>query len=134
MKTFYKITTVLFAFSLVGIVLGVQSCDKEVETKEVLEVLTPAKLDQTAGTWTPIILTNYSTQVPVAAPAPTNSPAYVADIATIKDAPSKLTKGQRDIIAYWSAGGVLRWNQILRGLVAKYNLPPAPKADGTYAT
>jgi hypothetical protein len=27
---------------------------------------------------------------------------------------------------------VLRWNQILRGLVARYNLPPAPRSDGSY--
>ena len=133
MKTLYhKIISLFFAFSAVSIALGLQSCDKEVETKEVLGVLTPAKLDETAGTWTPVILTNYSTQVPLAPPAATTSAAYVAEIAAIKDAQSKLTKSQRSIIEYWSAGGVLRWNQILRGLVAKYNLPPAPKADGSY--
>ena len=27
---------------------------------------------------------------------------------------------------------MLRWNQILRELVARYNLPPAPRDDGTY--
>ncbi len=133
MKTiYYKVISLFFVFSLIGLVLGLQSCNKEVETKEVLGILTPAKLDQTAGTWTPVILTNYSTQVPVAAPAATSSAAYIAEIAAIKDAQSKLTKSQRRIIDYWSAGGVLRWNQILRGLVAKYNLPPAPKADGSY--
>jgi hypothetical protein len=135
MKTFYhKVISLFFVFSVIAIALGLQSCNKDVETKEVLGVLTPSKLDQTASTWTPIILTNYSTQVPVAAPAATSSAAYLAEIAAIKDAQSKLTKSQRSIIEYWSAGGVLRWNQILRGLVAKYNLPPAPKADGTYAT
>ena len=46
MKTFYhKVISLFLAFSLIGIVLGVQSCNKEVETKEVLGVLTPAKLD-----------------------------------------------------------------------------------------
>lgn len=130
MKIFYqKVTSLFFVFSI-GVCL--QNCDKEVETKEVLGVLRPAKLDQTAGTWTPVILTNYTTQVPLAAPAATSSPAYAAEIAAIKDAQSKLTKSERSIIEYWSAGGVLRWNQILRGLVAKYNLPPAPKADGSY--
>ncbi|MEK6782752.1 MAG: phosphatase PAP2 family protein [Bacteroidota bacterium] len=133
MKTFYKNIAILFiVFSVIGIALSLQSCSKEVETKEVLGVLTPTKLDQTAGTWTPIILTDYSTQVPVAAPAATTSDAYLAEIAAIKDAQSKLTKSQRSIIEYWSAGGVLRWNQILRELVARYNLPPAPKADGSY--
>ena len=32
----------------------------------------------------------------------------------------------------WGAGGVMRWNQITRELVARWNLPPAPRADGTY--
>ena len=134
MKTFHsKVVSLFLTFSAIGIVLGVQSCDKEVETKEVLGVLTPASLDQTAGTWTPIILTtNYVTQVPVAAPTAVTSAAYIAEIAAVKDVQSKLTKSQRNSINYWSAGGVLRWNQILRGLVAKYNLPPAPKADGSY--
>ena len=27
---------------------------------------------------------------------------------------------------------MLRWNQIMRELVARYNLPPAPRADDTY--
>ena len=27
---------------------------------------------------------------------------------------------------------MLRWNQIVRGLVARYSLPPAPRPDGTY--
>jgi hypothetical protein len=35
-------------------------------------------------------------------------------------------------VAYWSAGAVLRWNELLRGLVAKHNLPPYQNADGTY--
>jgi len=33
---------------------------------------------------------------------------------------------KRKSIEYWSDGGVLRWNQIFRELVARYNLPPAP--------
>jgi thiamine pyrophosphate-dependent acetolactate synthase large subunit-like protein len=70
--------------------------------------------------------------VPVAAPTDPSSDAYKAELAAIKDAQSKLTNGQRDIIEFWSGGGVLRWNQIFRELVARYNLPPAPRADGSY--
>ena len=33
---------------------------------------------------------------------------------------------------YWTRCGVLRWNEIQRELVARYNLPPAPRANGTY--
>jgi hypothetical protein len=35
-------------------------------------------------------------------------------------------------VKYWSAGAVLRWNEILRELVAKHNLPPYQNPDGTY--
>src|SRR6185295_15948293 len=108
-------------------------CSKEVETTGNLSALTPSRMDETAGTWVPIILTtNYSTQVPVAAPVATSTDAYKAEIAAIVDAQSKLTQDQVNIINYWSAGGVLRWNQVFREMVAKYNLPPAPRADGSY--
>ena len=43
-----------------------------------------------------------------------------------------MTDVQRHALSVWSAGGVLHWNEIERGLVARYNLPPAPRADGTY--
>jgi hypothetical protein len=91
----------------------------------------PLTLDEDAGDWTLKILTS-NTQIVVPTPASTSSDGYLAELAAIKDAQSRLTKSQRDAIEYWSAGGVLRWNQIMRGLVAKYNLPPAPAANGTY--
>ena len=62
-----------------------------------------------------------------AAPAPVSSDAYRAELASIKSTPrANLTDAQREAIHYWSGGGVLRWNQILRELVARYNLPPRP--------
>lgn len=128
MKTYYN-KTILLVFAL--LFFGVNSC-KDIEV-ESFGPLNPASLDETAGTWKPIILTtNYTTQVPVAAPAAVTSDAYKAELASIKDIQSGLTKNQKNIIAYWSAGGVLRWNQILRQLVARYNLPPAPTAVGAY--
>ena len=36
------------------------------------------------------------------------------------------------MVKYWSAGAVFRWNEIMRQLVAKYNLPPYQNPDGTY--
>ena len=39
---------------------------------------------------------------------------------------------QTNKIKYWGAGGVLRWNEIMRELVAKHNLPPYQNEDGTY--
>lgn len=106
------------------------SCDKSVSPLEELPPLQPSSLDATAGTWRMIALTG-PTQFTVAAPAATSSPAYAAEIAAIKSAQSDLTTDQRSAIAYWSGGGVMRWNQILRELVARYNLPPAPE-NGAY--
>lgn len=133
MKTFYhKTRFVYLVCTAVALALSINSC-KEIQVNEKLGgPLTPARLDETAGTWTPVILTNYAAQVPVAAPAPVTSDTYKAELAAIKDAQSKLTKAQKEIINYWSEGGVLRWNQFLRDLMAKFNLPPAPNADDTY--
>lgn len=107
------------------------SCDKNLDFSEKLSPVTPASLDEDAGTWRMIVLASPN-QIAVAAPAEVTSDAYKTELASIKDAQSKLTKKQKDIIAYWSGGGVLRWNQMLRELVARFNLPPAPRADGSY--
>lgn len=126
-----KLFTGLTISILSVILLLPVSCNKEIELTEQLEPSTPASADLDAGTWDMIVLTS-PTQIAVAAPAEVTSPAYLAELSAIKDAQSKLTGKQKDIIKFWSAGGVLRWNQMLRKLVARYNLPPAPRADGVY--
>jgi hypothetical protein len=90
-----------------------------------------ATTDPDAGAWRMIVLTG-PTQVPVAAPAQTNSLDYQAELASIKAAQSRLTSDQRRIIDYWKGGGVLRWNELMLQLVARANLPPAPNPDGSY--
>jgi hypothetical protein len=107
------------------------SCDKSIESSEKLTALQPTSLDEDAGNWNMIVLTS-STQIAVPAPADVTSDAYQAELTSIRDAQSHLTKQQKQAIEYWSGGGVLRWNQILRELVARFNLPPAPRADNTY--
>ncbi len=121
----FILSTLLFS------AVAVTSCDKTIEDSEQLVPLTPSNLDTDAASWTMTFMTG-PTQVAVPAPSDINSDAYKAELASIKDAQSKLTKTQRESIEYWSGGGILRWNQIFRELVAEYNLPPAPRADGTY--
>jgi hypothetical protein len=87
--------------------------------------------DANAGTWKMLVL-NSSSQVAVPAPAPVNDAAYLAEVAAVKAAQSKITAGQRQSMDYWSRGGVIRWNEILLELVSKLNLPPAPLPDGSY--
>jgi len=121
-------STFRFPFALV---VAIAACDKTITSSEVLPPLQVASLDSTAGTWQMIVLSG-PTQFTVAAPAAETSAAYIAELTAIKTAQSKLTAAQRRSIDYWAGGGVLRWNQIVRELVARYNLPPAPRSDGTY--
>jgi PAP2 superfamily len=107
------------------------SCDKAIVQTEDLLPLTAASVDATAGSWKMIVLSTPN-QVAVAAPAAVTSDTYKAELTSIKSLQAGMTQVQRERIDYWAGGGVLRWNQILRGLVAKYNLPPAPRADGSY--
>lgn len=114
-----------------AVALSGVGCDNTISPTEALPPLEPAALDANAGSWRMMVLTGPD-QFSVAAPAAVTSPAYLAELSAIKATQAKLTGAQRQAIAYWSGGGVLRWNQILRELVAQFNLPPAPAADGSY--
>ncbi|MEA2761956.1 MAG: hypothetical protein QOD47_1240 [Gemmatimonadaceae bacterium] len=114
-----------------GLALIVAGCDKTIGPFEVLPPLQPASLEPTAGSWRMILLAGPS-QIAVAAPAAVTSTAYLGELDAIRASQATLTSNQRQAIAYWSGGGVMRWNQILRELVARYNLPPAPKDEGGY--
>ena len=107
------------------------SCDRVVQPTETLPPLEAASLDADAGSWSMLLLSGPD-QFAVAAPAATTSDAYLAELAAIKVAQSRMTDAQRRAAAYWAGGGVLRWNQIQRELVARFNVPPAPRSDGTY--
>lgn len=111
--------------------LAVAGCDKSVGPFEVLPPLEPSSLEPTAGSWRMIVLSGPS-QIAVAAPATVSSPAYAAELEAIKTAQANLTPEQRNAVTYWSGGGVMRWNQIVREMVARYNLPPAPRDEGGY--
>ncbi len=117
--------------ALLAVCFTFSSCSKQVTAADPLPAAAPAATDANAGSWKMIVLTGPA-QVPVPAPAATNDPGYLSELAAIKTAQASLTDAQRQNITYWSAGGVLRWNQILRELVARADLPPAPNPDGSY--
>ena len=124
---FYSIT------GLIGLTLFAVACQKDVSNRTTnLPALQSSNLDLNAGTWKPVLLSRPDSFA-VAAPVATTSPLYVADLFEIKGLQKSLTKDQENSIKYWAAGGVLRWNEIMRGLVAKYNLAVVAGADGTYA-
>jgi membrane-associated phospholipid phosphatase len=123
----------LFAWTaLIGLILTTASCKKDTSDRTAsLPALSATSQDLTAGNWR-LILLSRPDSFAVNAPVPTTSPLYAADINEIKALQKNLTGEQAGSIQYWAAGGVLRWNEIMRGLVAKYNLPPVQNADGTY--
>jgi hypothetical protein len=121
----------LAAVAVLAAFLGGTACDKTIPQLEELSPANPASTDAGAGSWRMIVLAGPSAFV-VPPPSPTTSGAYQAELAQIKAGQASLTDTQREAIEYWSAGGVMRWNQILRELVARYNLPPAPRENDTY--
>ncbi len=126
----FKFITALLSVTAFTIVT---SCNKPVNYSEGLFPLVPANVDSNAGAWKPVVVTSYTKYVAtVPAPADTSTAAYKTELATVKNLQSVLSSSQQSAIAYWSDGGVLRWNQIFRELVARFNLPPAPLANGTY--
>lgn len=118
--------------TLIALAVLVAGCDKEVPMNQELKTLNASSIDEGAKDWDLMLITDIATQAPLPAPAAVGSDAYKAELATVKNLQANLTDAQRKIVEYWSAGGVLRWNEILRGLVARYNLPPAPNHMGTY--
>lgn len=128
MKKLILLSAVVIA---VGITLPI-ACSKDVKGRtDDLPPLQPAKTDIDGGTWKPVLLTSAS-EFSVPAPAAINTPDYIAQINEIKTWQADLTSEEKAIVKYWTAGAVLRWNEILRELVAKYNLPPYQNPDDTY--
>lgn len=116
----------------IGVAIFSLSCKKDiVDRTQQYPALAPANIDLNADTWKPVLVNDFSV-LTVAAPDAVTSPAYLADINEIKAAQRNLTDDQKASIKYWSAGAVLRWNEIMRQLVAKHNVAPYQNADGTY--
>ena len=87
--------------------------------------------DPNAGSWKTIVLSSVS-EIPVPEPAPVTDASYQAELAALKDAQAHATEAQMETVKHWNRGGVMRWTELMLELVAKYGLPPAPRADGTY--
>ncbi|MGZ8541800.1 MAG: phosphatase PAP2 family protein, partial [Chitinophagaceae bacterium] len=128
MKRIFSYLIILLA----AVSVLIAACNKDVEGRtDNAPMLQPSSIDIDAGAWKPILLTG-PTEFAVAAPSATTTPDYVAQINEIKSWQAKLTDEEKNSVEYWSAGAVFRWNEIMRELVAKYNLPPYQNSDGSY--
>jgi hypothetical protein len=124
------------SLSIIALTLGMTACDKTLERDGTeLLALVPAKTDVESATWKTYSVMNFSEfMTPTVAPTPTTvtSSQYLQEIEEVKAEVAKIDDSRRNAIRYWNGGGVLRWNQIMRELVAKHNLPPAENALGKY--
>lgn len=107
-------------------------CQTEIVSKHLtFPTLEPSKTDTNAGSWKPILLSKPD-EFAINTPIAIGSPDYKLELLEIKSRQNNITEEERSRMNYWSAGVVLRWNEIMRELVAKYNLPPYQNPDGTY--
>ncbi|MBS1511282.1 MAG: phosphatase PAP2 family protein [Bacteroidetes bacterium] len=125
----------IFAYIIVITVITVvsfNSCSKKIqEANADYPAINPTRNDANAGTWKPLLLASAG-EFPCAAPIATSSPDYVLQLSEIKSFQNNITGGEQELVKYWGAGAVLRWNEIMRELVAKHNVPPYQNPDGTY--
>lgn len=118
--------------AIVTISIVYLSCSKDIHERTAdLPALNPANIDIDAGSWK-LVLLSRPDSFAVAVPAATNLPGYLGELNEIKGLQANLTDDQKSTIKYWGAGAVLRFNELMRELVAKHNLPPYQNEDNTY--
>ncbi len=110
----------VFLMATTALVTG---CEEKEFSAPTYEALVPQNADPNGGDWKPILLKT-STEIPVAAPETPASSSYQQELAEVKSLQSSLSGSQRAEIKYWASGGTLRWNEIAREIVAKYNVAP----------
>ena len=108
------------------------SCQKDLPSGWEFRAYDFSTQDALGGNWKPVLLSR-ADQIFLPEPAGVNSAAYQSELADVRDAARQLTPRQMEAIQYWGNNGLLRWNEIARELVAKYNLLPGPNADGSYS-
>jgi hypothetical protein len=107
-------------------------CSKSVlETNKQFPLLQASNKDLQGGNWRTVFSFN-KTDFQPAAPLPATDPAYQKQLDEVASLQQSMTAEDKENLNYWGAGAVLRWNEIIRQLVAKYNLPPVNNPDGTY--
>jgi PAP2 superfamily len=125
--------TALYISALIAVACFMApGCKKSIDGRtDGIAPLNPQNIDLDAGAWKTVLIKRPDTFA-VAAPFAITSADYIAELNEIKGYQRNLTGEQASKIKYWGAGGVLRWNEIMRELVAKYNLPAYQNPDNTY--
>lgn len=112
------------------LILLALSCSKEI-VERTIPVFEPLALDQQAATWKTIHLAK-PTDLVAAVPDAITSTSYSQELEAIASRQASITTSEKAMIRNWQGSGVIKWNELAREMVAKYNLPPLANADGTY--
>ncbi|WP_234733160.1 phosphatase PAP2 family protein [Tellurirhabdus bombi] len=131
MKTSFR-TISLWATVAIFVSFLLYACNEKVVEQENFDPTAPSVVSKDGGNWKTFLVPTQHAAAAIAAPTSVNSDAYKKEVDEVVQLQKTLTESQKEAIRYWNGGAVLRWNQIMRELVAKYNLPPYQKEDGTY--
>ncbi len=108
---------------LYGLLL-VTACQEDLPVEESLPVQFPISQDEDAGDWKTVMDYDYVTNSLVPVAEDISSESYTAELKNLVALSNARNFQQQSRVDFWGAGGVLRWNQLLRTLVAKYNVAP----------
>lgn len=111
-------------------IMLLMSCSKDIQER-VIPSFEPLSVDEQAGSWKTIHISKPS-DIVVGIPEAVNSSSYNQELDAIVARQQVITAADQHMINNWKGSGVIKWNEIARALVAKYNLPPEPNPDGTY--
>ena len=115
------------------LLLALAGCKEPVIDEGILPFNEPATVDADGGKWRTVVLKS-AADVGVPTPAAITSDAYQRELTEVKNGLLGVNPEQNTAVTYWAGGGVLRWNQIARQLVAKYNVAPEyDNATGQFA-
>jgi membrane-associated phospholipid phosphatase len=127
-----NLNTKLMKYISLFLICLVISCSKDIQEANMqYPKLSPKRGDENAGKWKPILLSSPS-EISCPLPVAISSAQYQGELAEILTLQKEMTEAQKSKIQYWASGSVLRWNEIMRELVAKNNIAPYQNPDGTY--
>ena len=122
-----KNISILFIVGIIALV----GCNKDLDIDKTTAAFKYSNPDAKGGSWKAILILKPE-DITVTVPVDGASAEYTSQVTSMKAASAAATGAQKDSIAIFGANALVKWNEIARGMAAKYNLPPAANADGTY--
>ena len=111
-------------FPLLFVLFTLSRCKENIPvSKPEYPALTFKNTDINGGAWKTVLINSFQ-EYSVEVPSSVDSHEYQQELAQSNFVVNQRNYAQEVAINYWASGGVMRWNQIARELVAKYNHPP----------